>query len=558
VGYSLGVDLGTTFVAAAVASATRVEMFTLGDRSVVAPAIVYLREDGALVTGEAASLRAVSSPDRVSREFKRRLGNPTPVILGGQPHTVTALLGTLLRDVVHKVIETEGEPPDNVVLTHPANWGPFRRALFEEVPQHAGLANPPMVTEPEAAAAHYAASRLLTDGQTIAVYDLGGGTFDATVLRARPGGVEILGTPEGIERLGGVDFDESILSYVDYTSDGALSELDMRDPQIIVALARLRQDCTLAKEALSVDTETILPVLLPDRHFDVRITRSDFEDMIRAPIESTIGALSRTLHSAQVQPTDLSAVLLVGGSSRIPLIAQMVSAELGRPTVVDIHPKYAVALGAATLAAQAAPIPTPTVPANTVFGTPHQQLPPAADAPASTSPKTPLHDPDVPPPPGAGPTIDWENRRRTTPGDEASNEGGPRRPRLPLATAAALVIAIVATACGLYLLLKPSNVNPGTGTARLTLSKSQVALGETYFATASGFSPRENLRFFWTGQTAGQTNGVMGVFPADSNGSKSHGPIFERDPLGNYTITVTGLTSKRTASAGLQVVQPGS
>jgi hypothetical protein len=236
----------------------------------------------------------------------------------------------------------------------------------------------------------------------------------------------------------------------------------------------------------------------------------------------------------------------------------MVSAELGRPTVIDIHPKYAVALGAATLAAQAAPIPTPTVPANTVFGTPHQQLPPAADAPASTSPKTPLHDPDVPPPPGAGPTIDWENRRRTTPGDEASNEGGPRRPRLPLATAAALVIAIVAAACGLYLLLKPSNVNPGTGTARLTLSKSQVALGETYFATASGFSPRENLRFFWTGQTAGQTNGVMGVFPADSNGSKSHGPIFERDPLGNYTITVTGLTSKRTASAGLQVVQPGS
>jgi len=95
VGYSLGVDLGTTFVAAAIASATRVEMFTLGDRSVVTPATVYLREDGTLVTGEAASLRAVSSPDRVSREFKRRLGNPTPVMLGGQPHTVTALLGAL-------------------------------------------------------------------------------------------------------------------------------------------------------------------------------------------------------------------------------------------------------------------------------------------------------------------------------------------------------------------------------------------------------------------------------------------------------------------------------
>jgi len=371
VGYSLGVDLGTTFVAAAIASATRVEMFTLGDRSVVTPATVYLREDGSLVTGEAASLRAVSSPDRVSREFKRRLGNPTPVMLGGQPHTVTALLGTLLGDVVQKVIETEGGPPDRIVLTHPANWGPFRRALFEEVPQHAGLENPSMVTEPEAAAAHYAASRLLVDGQTVAVYDLGGGTFDATVLRKLPTGVEILGTPEGVERLGGVDFDEAILSHVDYAADGALSELDMRDPQNIVALARLRQDCILAKEALSVDTETVLPVLLPGRHFDVRITRSDFEDMVRAPIESTIGALSRTLHSAQVQPTDLSAVLLVGGSSRIPLVARMVSAELGRPTVVDTHPKYAVALGAATLAAEAAPAPMPT--ADTVFGTRHQQ-----------------------------------------------------------------------------------------------------------------------------------------------------------------------------------------
>jgi YVTN family beta-propeller protein len=367
VGYSLGVDLGTTFVAAAIASATRVEMFTLGDRSVVTPAAVYLREDGTLVTGEAAVLRAVSSPDRVSREFKRRLGNPTPVMLGGQSYAVPVLLGTLLRDVLRRVVETEGAPPERVVLTHPANWGPFRRALFEEVPQHAELENPPTVTEPEAAAAHYAASRLLSEGQTVAVYDLGGGTFDATVLRKRAEGVEILGTPEGIERLGGVDFDEAIWSFVDHRADGALSELDLRDPQTAVAMARLRQDCVLAKEALSVDTEAVVPVFLPGRHFDVRITRVEFEDLVRAQIESTIGALSRTLSSAGVSPGELSAVLLVGGSSRIPLIARMVSAELGRPIVVDTHPKYAVALGAATLADEAATTSRPR--ANTVVGT---------------------------------------------------------------------------------------------------------------------------------------------------------------------------------------------
>ncbi len=353
-GYSLGVDLGTTFVAAAIASKTRIEMFTLSDRSVVAPATVYAREDGTLVSGEAANLRAVSSPDRVSREFKRRLGSPTPVILGGQSHSVTALLGALLRDVVAKVEKNEGAPPERVVLTHPANWGPYRRGLFDEVPQHAGLGSTIMVTEPEAAAAHYAANRQLADGDTVAVYDLGGGTFDVTVLRKRPNGVEILGTPGGIERLGGVDFDEAILSFVDYAADGALGELDLRDPQATVALARLRQDCILAKEALSVDDETVVPVFLPGRHFDVRITRSQFEDMVRALIESTIETLLRTVESAQVEPGDLRAVLLVGGSSRIPLVARMVSAELNCPTVVDAHPKYAVALGAAELAAEAA------------------------------------------------------------------------------------------------------------------------------------------------------------------------------------------------------------
>jgi YVTN family beta-propeller protein len=352
--YSLGVDLGTTFVAAAIAHGPRVEMFTLGDRTVVTPAVVYAREDGSIVTGEAASRRAVSSPDRVGREFKRRLGDPMPVVLGGASHTATSLLAALLADAVTRVTETEGAPPDRVVLTHPANWGPYRRELFEEVPQIAGVAQARMVTEPEAAAAHYAASRQLTDGDTVAVYDLGGGTFDATVLRKRGGGIDILGTPEGIERLGGVDFDDAVLSYVNYSSGGALSELDMSNPQTAIALARLRQDCILAKEALSVDTEATIPVFLPHRHFDVRLTRAEFEDMIRAQVESTIGALTRTLRSAQVEPAELGAVLLVGGSSRIPLVAQMITEALDRPTLVDAHPKYAVALGAATLGAELA------------------------------------------------------------------------------------------------------------------------------------------------------------------------------------------------------------
>ena len=314
------------------------------------PAVVFLSEDGSLVTADAASRRGASHPERTAREFKRRLGDPTPIMLGGEPRTPVDLMAALLRDVLARVAQVEGGDPAQVVLTHPANWGPFRRALFDEVPILAGLPETVTITEPEAAAAHYADTRHLEVGSIIAVYDLGGGTFDVTVLRQGSEGIEILGVPEGIERLGGIDFDEAILNYVNHTSGGALNELDPRDPQVILALSRLRQDCVLAKETLSLDTETVVPVFLPGRHFDVEITRTQFEDLVRAQIESTVSELSRTLRSAQVSPSELSAVLLVGGSSRIPLVARMVSEELGRPTVVDTHPKYAVALGAATIA----------------------------------------------------------------------------------------------------------------------------------------------------------------------------------------------------------------
>ena len=387
-GYSLGVDLGTTFAAAAISRDDLVEMVTLGNRSVVMPTVVAVREDGTVLTGEAAVRRAASHPDRAATGFKRRLGDPTPMLLGTERYTAVELLSIVLRDVLARVSATEGRSPDRVVLTHPANWGPFRRGLFEEVPALAGLSDIVTITEPEAAAAHYAANRELAEGQVVAVYDLGGGTFDVTVLRRRPGGIDILGVPEGIERLGGIDFDEAILSHVDNSSNGALRELDTRDPQVMVALARLRQDCVLAKESLSTDTETSVPVFLPGRHFEVPITRAEFEDLVRAQLESTVGALSRTLRSAQVGPDELSAVLLVGGSSRIPLVAQMVSEELGRPTVVDTHPKYAVALGAAAHLAPATAVSAAPVSARSTRATPKPAAGPAPGAAAGPTPST--------------------------------------------------------------------------------------------------------------------------------------------------------------------------
>ncbi len=354
--YSLGVDLGTTSVAAAVARSTGVEMFMLGERDVVTPAVVYVREDGTIITGDAAERRAARHPDPVGRGIKRRLGDSAPIMLSDVPYFATTLLGAQLRDVVRKVVDTEGGPPERIVLTHPAGWEARRRELFAGIASAAGLEPVQLATESDAIAVHVTGR--LAEGEIAAVYDLGGGAFTATVVRRLAEGYEVLGTPERIDGLGGVAFDEAILAHVDDVTGGALTALDPGDAQSSVALARLRQDCILAKEALSLDRETVIPVFLPGRHGNVELTRAVFEEMVRARLESTIDALSRAVRSAGQTPADLTSVLLVGGSSRIPLVAEMVSREFGRPTVADPNPEYAMALGAASIAAAStAPAP---------------------------------------------------------------------------------------------------------------------------------------------------------------------------------------------------------
>jgi molecular chaperone DnaK (HSP70) len=352
--YSLGVDLGTTFVAAAVARPAGIVMVPLGDQSVVAPAVVAVRPDGGIVTGDAAERRAISQPALVARSVMRRLGDQEPIRLGDVSYPVVTLLAAQLRDVVREVADQEGEPPEQVVLAHPATWTPMRRWRFDEVAQAAGLDAPWLVTAAEAAA-HHAVRGRMPDGGTVAVYDLGGGGFEATVVRTGPGGPEILGRPEGVDGVGGADLDEAILSYVDDAVGGALARLDMDDARTAVALARLRQDCVLCKENLSLDTETVVPVFLPGRHFEVRLNRTTFELMFRSRLEATVAALSRAVRSAGLTPADIDAVLLVGGSSRIPMVAETVTRDFGRPLLEGVNPVHVVALGAAALADVPAP-----------------------------------------------------------------------------------------------------------------------------------------------------------------------------------------------------------
>jgi molecular chaperone DnaK len=182
-GYQLGVDLGTTYTAAAVRRGDAVTMLGLGNRAMQIPSVLYLAPDGTFLVGEAAEARAAAEPDRIAREFKRRIGDPVPVIVGGTPFSAELLTGRLLSWVVAVATEREGESPDTITVSYPANWSSYKIDLLHQAFTIANLRDVQTCTEPEAAAITYATRQRVPEGGHVAVYDLGGGTFDAAVLR---------------------------------------------------------------------------------------------------------------------------------------------------------------------------------------------------------------------------------------------------------------------------------------------------------------------------------------------------------------------------------------
>ena len=358
-GYLLGIDGGTTRTAAAVVRAgarSGGEAVALGDGSASVPSVLHLADDGTILVGEAAERLAATDPDRVVREFTRRIGDPTPLLAGGRAWAPEDLSARLARWVVDGVAQREGGPADRIALTHPASWGAHKLDRFRAALAAQGL-QVRFLAEPQAAAWAYASAERVEPGATIAVYDLGGGTVDAAVVRKDAHGFTLLGRPEGIERLGGVDFDEVVFDHVRMSLPQAFADLDDTDPATLSAVAAVRRECVLAKEALSSDIEVSIPVLTPAAHGTVRLRRVEFEGMIWSRVEDSVTALHRAVQSAGLTPAQLDAVLLVGGSSRIPLVGQLVSELTGRPVAVDADPKNAIALGAALSLAPAARAP---------------------------------------------------------------------------------------------------------------------------------------------------------------------------------------------------------
>jgi actin-like ATPase involved in cell morphogenesis len=347
----LSVDLGTSNTVAVLSAHGRPPRVVEVDGSATMPSAVFAAEDGTIVVGREAERRARLDPSRFEPNPKRRVDEGT-LLLGTTVVTVSEALSAVLRRVGDETSrQLGGRKPDEVRLTHPAQWGPVRRNVLLSAARQSGLgSNLILVPEPVAAAAHFASfGHILAPGQALAVYDLGAGTFDvAMVATTQNGGFAVL-AENGLEDLGGMDVDQTVLEHVG-------REVSHRDPAGWQRLLRpesladrrarraLLEDVKGAKEALSRHPQTEVP--MPAPFSDVLVTRAELEALIRPSMLRSVEVLAGTIRATGMTPDRLAGIYLVGGSSRIPLVATLIAEQLRVVPISMDQPETAVALGA--------------------------------------------------------------------------------------------------------------------------------------------------------------------------------------------------------------------
>lgn len=354
--YVLGIDVGGSRTMAAIchrggAGWGEVETVRLGSRSAAIPSMLYLAPDGVIVAGESAQRHARAEPSRIARGFVERVGDDVPLVVGGELCTAEELTALLITWVVEQVAGQQGGPAEHVVVTHSATWGAYRRGLLHTHLQRAGTIEVTLLPEPIAAGESYAVSDHLDVGGELAVYSLGAASFESSVVRrVGDGTFELRGAIAGTEMVGGAYFDDVLVDHLRSELGHELDELDSTDPQDRLAAAHLHEECTRAKERLSDAAEATIPVRLPRVRTDVRVARADFEELIRPTVDSTVTTLRRTVRSFATDHDQLAGVALIGGSSRIPLVAGMVSEGLRCRVAVERDPALTAARGAALAA----------------------------------------------------------------------------------------------------------------------------------------------------------------------------------------------------------------
>lgn len=346
----IGIDLGTTNSAAAVVVKDRPRLIPVdGER--LLPSCVGLSPDNRIIVGHEARNQVLVDPDRTILSIKRRMGTSDTVRLGSRTYTPQEISSFILRKLKVAAEDYLKTPVDKAVITVPANFGDAQRRATQEAGELAGLEVVRILNEPTAAALAFG-----VDSQTaqhVAVYDLGGGTFDVSIIEMQDGVLEVLSSV-GNERLGGDDFDQIL-------AQSLIEEVEREESVILrdqrVSVARLRRAAEEAKMRLSTEMyTTVREEFLPTSsgtvaHLEREISRHQFEEMVVELIAKTQESLEKALRGASITPERIRKTLLVGGSTRIPLVAQLVQSIMGKAPSREVHPDEAVALGAGIQAA---------------------------------------------------------------------------------------------------------------------------------------------------------------------------------------------------------------
>ena len=344
--YRLGIDIGTTNTVASIAvDGAPVQLVGLGSRSQQTRSVVFLAGDGQFLAGDTAAERGANDPSRMIIDPLRQLGTDVPMVVGGQEITAEQATAALISFVVAQATAQQHQPPSATVVSHPAHWDEYRVECFDRAITAANLGTVSHSTDAEAAVATYAARESLNNGARVVVYDLGAGSCEATVLEKTPDGTRIL-TSEGTDHPSGADFDEAVFRLVLNNLGDRGRELDKDHPDSRRRLAEVRRACTQAKEALSTATEAQVPVSLPGYNSTISLGRQEFVSLVRPALRESVGMTGRVLHNAGVQPSDLAAIILVGGCCRMPIVAELLQREFdGVSIALGTHPEYDIAIG---------------------------------------------------------------------------------------------------------------------------------------------------------------------------------------------------------------------
>ena len=344
----IGIDLGTTNSCVAVMEGGEPVVITNSEGARTTPSVVSFQANGERLVGQVAKRQAITNPDKTIMSIKRHMGTDYKVNIDGKDYTPQEISAMILQKLKADAEAYLGEKVTEAVITVPAYFNDAERQATKDAGRIAGLDVKRIINEPTAAALAYGLDKM-DNAHKILVYDLGGGTFDVSILDLGDGVFEVVST-NGDARLGGDDFDQRIIDYI-AEEFKAQNGIDLRQDKM--ALQRLKEAAEKAKIELSSSTQTLinLPFITADatgpKHIDMTLTRAKFNELTHDLVERTINIMKEALKSGNVSLNDIDKVILVGGSTRIPAVQEAVKNFTGKEPSKGVNPDECVAIGAA-------------------------------------------------------------------------------------------------------------------------------------------------------------------------------------------------------------------